>query len=146
MNELKDLLPKEPTFKINGKDYAIKLLTLDDIAYYEDNYGSLAEMLAIFSSEGKYKEKYEIIYAQLKDKSDFIEKEIEEINRVGKKEKRILTGPEVFYRSLNLSDITNPVNAFIEAINLSTPKLNKDQQEIVKKKQIQMTKKLGAKK
>lgn len=132
--KLNETIPQKPEFNLNGKTYKLNLLTLDDISYFEEKYGSIENLINIISAEGKYKEKCEIIFSQLEDKKDFLAKEIEEINRDGEEIKRTMKGPECFLKSILLKDIYEPLNAFLKAIELSSPQNNDKKKQVKAKK------------
>jgi hypothetical protein len=133
--KLNQVLPKKPEFKLNGKTYKIRLLNLNDIAYFEDKYNGIEGLMKIFVSEGNYKEKFSIIYAQLDDKSDFLTQEVEEIDREGNKKTITISGSEMFFRALDLVNISEPLNAFMAAFTASMPELTPEQEKEAKKKQ-----------
>jgi hypothetical protein len=128
---LNELIPSTPSFKLNGKTYTLRLLNLEDIAYFEERYGSIQKLIEILGKDGDYKNKCEIIYSQLIEKEDFMETEIDEINRLGKKEKRMLTGAEMFLRSIGLKHLYEPINAFLDAVSKSTPLPREDDKKKV---------------
>ena len=130
--KISETIPQLPTFKLNSKEYTLKLLNMDDFSYFEEKYGSLESLIEHLTADGKFKSKCEIIYSQLVEKEDFPEKEVEEFDRMGKKQKFVKSGPVVFMENISLLTISEPIGAFLKAVELSTPKPTG---EVGKKKQ-----------
>ena len=135
-DKLSELLPKEPEFQLDDKTYRFKLLSVDDCAYYEEKYGSMNDMLKILSSGSMsdLPKKYEIIYAQLEDKTDFASKDIKELDRDGNLVEKRLSGSEVFRKAIPMKLAAIPIAVFMTAFNKSMPELTDEQREKIKKK------------
>jgi hypothetical protein len=107
---LKDKISQNVKFKLNNKDYELRVLTISDMAYYEDKYGDINKIMEILNENGKYKDKYSIVYNQLVDKSDF-------------------KTQENFFESIKTSESNAPIEALVKVIILSMPPQDKKKAE-----------------
>lgn len=120
---LEDLLPQEPEFtlKATGKAYRLRLINLEDQVWIKKTFGTDAQLKAVFE-ELQWEHLSRIIFRQLEDKSDFLARDVEEINDDGEKITQRLTGPYLLMKSVSgMDEAFSMLAALNKAMALSSP-------------------------
>jgi uncharacterized protein YktA (UPF0223 family) len=125
MIDLSKIIPRQAkiTNKRNGKEFILKPFTIRDELWCRDNLGD--DFLSIFHEDDMdHRILYRIAFRLLEDKSEFVAKEIEQINEEGIKEKKMIGGYELFIDlfegPLEKAQIASAV---AETIGLSSPEV-----------------------
>lgn len=118
--ELKDLKPKNSFIELNGVNYELRPVTLDDWVWMAEHFGQdPADKLAKAIPLG---DMVRVCYRLLLDKSDFLAETIEnEIDDDGEiVESRRVTGPEKFRKALiGFNGVERLAKAFTECLGVA---------------------------
>lgn len=131
--ELKDLKPRESSFKLNstGREYSLRPICLLDEIWLQENFEDLT---AIFSEDSiDMKSLSRIVYHQIKDPMSFIKQEIIVIDEDGNKITEFIGGYKLLQRMIvGMEDKLAIISAFNECMGASRPEASKETE--VKKK------------
>lgn len=132
--ELDELLPKKPEFtlKSTGKNYTLRLVTLEDHVWLKDKFGS-AEAFSELMRDQDWAKAIVFIYRLLIDKSDFMASEESIIDDDGIEKKALITGPFKLLRAINgTEEAAHVMGALAKSIMLSNPLVDKTVKEVMK--------------
>ena len=121
--KLEDLFPETPVFTLNGKQYELRLPTLEDRAHWAKEYGSSEALSKIFT-ELNWFAICKLCFRLLKDKADFMPREEEETSDLGEVRKVLVMSPMRLYRQLQTNaDGLAVIKAITMALTLSEPEI-----------------------
>lgn len=121
--KFEDALPDSPTFTLSttGKTYELRLPTLEDRVHWQTKYGSDQGISDVFTKL-QWKEIATIAYRLMKDKSDFIATQEEQIDDNGFKATTVVPGPLKLIRAIrSQQESVDLIKAITAAIMAAEP-------------------------
>jgi hypothetical protein len=134
--DIDDLFIAEfPKFKLEatGHEYELDVLRVHHVAQFQKIVGGGLDKIQKLLESLPIDEAAKLVYALLKDKSDFMGSEEEVIDDEGFKVKRKVTGPEKLMQAIRLEEIPLVVGALMKSISLSMPKIGAIMQGVLDK-------------
>lgn len=125
--ELSNIVPREASFtlKSTGRTYKLRLINLEDENWIQEEFQG--DFVAIFEDNDKLSR---LIYRLIKDKTDFIKKEVIIVDEDGEKTTESIGGYRLLKRmTCGVSDKCAMIQAFNETLGVSHPVDSEDSEE-----------------
>lgn len=119
---LKDLIPTEAEIMLDGKTYTLRKINMEDEAWLLQEFGAELENIL---KDIKMNEISRIVYRLIKDKKDFVAREISEIDEQGIEHKKMVGGAALLHSKITgVNEKFAVYRALLTTIGISRPILD----------------------